>query len=121
MSRMTTKEFYHVVSCLRNLFRWSSIHKSVLTQARVNGSYNRIKCAGCEQIIGTNEHAKDVDAYEKVHVDHIDPVGSFLKNRSLDYAAKRIFCEDSNLQALCHSCHYFKTQVDKEEMYADLL
>ena len=42
-----------------------------------------------------------------IEVDHIEEVGPF--NGNFDDYIKRMYCPQSNLQALCISCHSIKT------------
>lgn len=98
--------FYRTVKFLRKQFVWSATYKAVRKAA--NRDKNIDYCAGCNELINTLE--------QKTAVDHIDPVGSFHGNKSLDYAASRIWCDPANLQVLCTMCHAFKTLVDREEI-----
>ena len=42
-----------------------------------------------------------------IEIDHIDPVGGFKGD--LNVWAERLYCDPSNLQALCIPCHLEKT------------
>jgi len=50
--------------------------------------------------------------YEKIQVDHIEEVGQYKGD--LHCYASRMFCDKSNLQAICKSCHDVKTNEYKE-------
>lgn len=79
----------------------------------------RFKC------VGKFKNGKDKNIYERqcdecgkwcelrdgeLEVDHIDPVGSFTGN--FDEYIRRMYCDESNLQALCISCHHRKSAVE---------
>ena len=116
--------FQRTVNFLRKQFLWSDQYRKTKTKALI--IYNVHQCEGCERFICKTDEAykafitkyplQDLQtiSQEKVAVDHIKPVGS-LHNRSLDEAADKIFCHESNLQLLCGSCHALKTYVDNEE------
>ncbi len=121
--------FVRTVKFLRRQFVWSATYKHVKEGAKIvingvkTGAY---MCNGCYQVI-----CKDEDHLEKMSkellssrdnciissyaIDHIKVVGTLTD--SLDEAARRIFCDTSNLQLLCTACHFFKTRVDLEEIY----
>ena len=88
--------------------------KEILAEARVHvpmikkdGTpglrYNVMyRCAKCQEL------------HEKVDVDHIKDVGSYFDWPTDDKAqltewAERLFCDKSNLQALCRPCHHAKS------------
>jgi 5-methylcytosine-specific restriction endonuclease McrA len=49
-------------------------------------------------------------------VDHIKPVVDPIKGfQSWDIFIDRLFCEASNLQAICKPCHLLKTNKEKQE------
>lgn len=122
------RTFYRMVAFLRKNFAWSAQFRAESEDCKVGDGIKQ--CKGCDSLI----HYGDTDAdyssfyelikvgdeevpvyFERFHIDHIEPVGSLKNNRSLDYAASRIFCDRSNLMGLCQSCHYLKTQIDNEE------
>ena len=58
------------------------------------------KCASCREAFDRKE----------IHVDHIEPIGSFEDwNSYID----RLFCPASNLQVLCAPCHKRKTKEER--------
>ena len=80
------------------------------TEKKVNTKTGRIAqhytCNGC----GGEFTAKDVQ------VDHIEPVvdpnTGFI---SWDVFIERLFCERSNLQVLCKTCHLLESNLEKQE------
>lgn len=122
------RTFYRMVAYLRKNFAWSSQFRAESNDCKVGDGIKQ--CKGCDSLIDPYQGGDYADMYENIlvgteevpvyferfHIDHIDPVGSFKDNKSLDYAAKRIFCARENLMGLCHSCHLIKTNVDMQEM-----
>jgi len=78
------------------------------TEKKVNEKTGRIaqhyKCNKCK-----NEFtSKDVE------VDHIKPVIDPKKGfQSWDKYIERLFCDETNLQVLCKTCHKIKTDKEK--------
>jgi hypothetical protein len=114
--RITKKERGLLKGVIRRIFSRSELHKSVKKDAVVSnysdGSRPRVKtwcgCAGCYKI----------DAISNLVVDHIDPVipvNSSLEHMSFDNLIDRIWCDKTNLQVLCDSCHNNKTKVERRE------
>lgn len=44
-----------------------------------------------------------------LEVDHLDPVNGFTGD--FDVFVRRLYCEQTNLQALCRQCHLRKTNI----------
>ena len=65
-------------------------------------------CAGYNR--DAHEVAKSVKLdgkrVENVHVDHIEPVGSY---KDWNTYIEKLFCSEDNLQILCLACHKEKT------------
>lgn len=57
------------------------------------------KCDSCDKWCELKDNS--------LQVDHIEEVGPF--NGNFDDYVRRMYCDPSNLQALCHSCHSAKT------------
>lgn len=53
--------------------------------------------------------------YPQIHVDHIEPVIPINRDIDWDEYIERLFCDISNLQALCDVCHKEKTKAENEE------
>ena len=81
-------------SQLRRLWLYSDQRKACLTAARV--SRGKYRCAKCNELFGPKE----------VQVDHIIEIGKLI---SWDDWITKLFCDVSNLQVLCKSCHLAKT------------
>ena len=75
---------------------------------RVNPASGRMakfyECAGC----GGSFVAKNVQ------VDHIEPVVPLTGFTTWDDVIDRMFCESSNFQCLCLSCHKNKTASERK-------
>lgn len=130
--------FNRTVHFLRRQFIWSKQYKNTMNRCRLTLLKSILKCEGCKRYICKTIEDKDnfiryissnfvYDnnkelilsdgsdiSVEKFAVDHIEPVGTL--GTSLDEAAAKIFCNESNLMGLCGSCHYFKTRIDVEEI-----
>lgn len=76
--------------------RWKPISRCK-SEARV--SRGKYRCASCGGHFGTKE----------IVIDHIAPVVPLSGWVSYDDFVDKLFCESSNLQALCKSCHKDKT------------
>ncbi len=101
-----------ITSALRSAFRKFPNKFAVLKRAfegkRINKRTGReaahYKCATCEKLYV----AKDVQ------VDHIEPVVSPSEGFvSWDVYIQRLYCDETNLQVLCTSCHKKKTASER--------
>jgi len=112
--------FNRTVHFLRRNFTWSMEYKRVKKRCFIDkGIY---KCEGCHRLLAISDQALsdfmvpglvlDV-GLESFAIDHVIPVGTVT---SLDDAAAKIFCDESNLMGLWMTCHYFKTRVDLDEI-----
>jgi hypothetical protein len=114
-----------IVLAMRKLTRqWKPI-QNVKKRAKIGPEL--FKCEGCGQIVYSGDRGIaviQVDVPEaiadKIEVDHIDPVIPVdtdpAVEKDLNVLAKRIFCGEDNLQALCKSgCHALKTLSENEE------
>lgn len=117
--------FNRVVHFLRRNFTWSPVYRNVKKRCHV--AFGVYRCEGCERFICLTQQdydrfertcSNDIQSHmvsiEKFAVDHIEPVGTL--SGSLDEAASKIFCDESNLQGLCMTCHFFKTRIDMENI-----
>jgi len=102
-----------ITSTLRGgMRRWPPKWKA-LKEAEVGRKTNKktgklamhYKCASC----GEEFTSKDVE------VDHKEPVVELTGFVSWDVYIDRLFCEKSNLQILCKSCHKVKTKEEKND------
>jgi 5-methylcytosine-specific restriction endonuclease McrA len=113
LSYMDPKVRNMIKGSIRKAFKFSEIHKQVLTSAisvqlGPKGG-KRYDCALCGSVYDLNS----------VEVDHINPVVSVsteAKEMTLEGYYKSIFTEDlSNLQVLCKPCHALKTKAEWAE------
>lgn len=51
---------------------------------------------------------------KQVSVDHINPAGSLKTYEDLPQFVETLFCEEDNLQILCHPCHTTKTASERK-------
>jgi 5-methylcytosine-specific restriction endonuclease McrA len=109
---MDKKTVEHIIKYLRkSTITWTG-RRDCLRRARkkvFDGQYTKNgkpiykfhwQCAACR------EWFKDIKMLE---VDHIDQIGPFEGN--WDNYINKMFCEQSNLQALCVVCHKKKTYI----------
>jgi len=92
-----------IIQILRRAsLKWPA-RQEILAASRVErGVY---KCAMCNSLFKK----------EQVHVDHIHPVipinGTFT---TFDDYIERLFCESSELQVICGTCHNLKSKIEIE-------
>ena len=97
-----------ITSALRSAFRrWPpkfDVLKDACTGVKTNEASGRqakhYRCAKCE---------KDFPQ-KQVQVDHKDPIGTC---KTWDKFIARLFCEGTNLQVLCKTCHKAKTKGER--------
>lgn len=81
---------------------WPGRSEAIKLARLERGEY---KCATCEKTFGRTE----------IHVDHIKPVIN-VKDKTIDFSWDKyinsLFCDVSNLQVLCVSCHQAKTDIE---------
>lgn len=96
--------------------RWAPI-SDVLKKARVRrGVY---LCAGYgiepHEVPASIPNPKGGKRIKNAVVDHIDPVVDPKKGfESWDTFIERLYCEEDNLQVLCHDCHTRKSNDERE-------
>lgn len=74
-------------------------------------------CNGCKQEVPATlpPNPGNKRRINNAVVDHIIPVvDPILGFTSWDDTIKRMFCEESGLQVLCHDCHAEKTKQEKQ-------
>jgi 5-methylcytosine-specific restriction endonuclease McrA len=71
------------------------------------------KCDEC----GALAKGQRSKSHPQIHVDHIDPVVPLTgyDNLTWDGYIKRLFCDPSNLQAICNICHDQKTANERRQ------
>lgn len=114
------KTKYKITAKLRQLSRWHPNIQAAKKAAQAErGVY---KCNGCEMYIVTDNseyEASDELTWDTIAVDHVKGIceGGFPERAdgSPDWNA---YIDDlffGEMQALCGSCHYMKSQVEREE------
>lgn len=113
--KITPKERNLLKGAVRRVFSRSELHNTVIKKAAVvhaDPKRPRVKswvlCNVC----------KKPEAKSYVVVDHIDPVVPLNKkfeSMSFDYFLERMWCDESNLQAICPVCHKEKSKVEMKE------
>lgn len=116
--RLTPKDYALLKGAIRRAFARSALHQQVMDEGRVEHSSDKNpKCkkwAWCE-VCGW------VLPAWKVVVDHIVPVveiGKEFKDYTMTEAVDRVFCDRSNLQRICPTCHDVKSSLEREQREA---
>lgn len=100
-SKKTTDQY--IVAALRKIWFYSELRQNAAKAVKFEGRY---KCQSCGLY------------HLKIQIDHVDPVGS-LKDESgfIDwtrYINRMLYCDPSNLSALCEVCHKQKTSLESK-------
>lgn len=113
MKNCTPKDRNAIKGALRRAFAISDLHNSILIAAIIEHSDPErlrvktwCKCNIC----------KEPEAKSYMVVDHIDPVipiDTTFEELGADKTIDRIWCDPSNLQAVCPDCHDEKTSKEK--------
>ena len=88
-----------IISHLRRIFFYSPTRQEALKIAKQKLGYKCAKCKKC---------------FDKVKVDHIDPVVSLTGWTNWDDFINRLFCEIKKLQCLCEGCHNEKSKKESQ-------
>lgn len=71
-------------------------------------------CNGCKEEVPASIRDDNGKRVKNAIVDHIDPIiDPDIGWVSWDETINRMFCEQDNLQVLCHSCHKVKSDDEK--------
>ena len=112
--RIGPKDRNIIRGAIRRAFSRSDLHRRVLEKAAVEHSDpNRprckkwVRCAIC--LIANPKWSSDVD-----HIDPVIPANKTFNDMTLDEFVDRCYCDESNLQVLCESCHNWKTNKEKQ-------
>lgn len=116
ISYMDSRTISMIKKTIRMTFlRYSPVYQEALQEAlsmqKGPMGGNRFHCRSCG----------DIFALKDIEVDHIVCVAekaARVKLNSLEGYYKAIWCDVSNLQVLCKSCHAIKTLEDKDRMKA---
>lgn len=89
-----------IISHLRRIFFYSPLRAEALAQAKQKLGY---KCAKCKKL------------FDKVKVDHIEPVVPTTGWVDWNSFIDRLFCKPELLQCLCEKDHNVKTKAETKE------
>lgn len=100
---------------LRAISRYWPAKNQVINDARVKvkiGHYKNgnpiyktlIECNICKQTFERHE----------IDVDHITPIANIEGFKDWNSYVEALFCSADGLQVACKSCHYLKTQLEKD-------
>lgn len=110
--RISAKERGLIKGALRRVFSRSDLRRSAIDASRIeheDPARPRVKkwsrCPVCNN--PTPTYLMEVD-----HVIPIIPVDSSLEAMSADDLINRIWCDASNLLAICEPCHKIKTKAE---------
>ncbi len=113
--RITKKDLALIKGALRRVFARSELRHAVIRKALVEHSdplRPRVKSWALCAVCGKPE------AKSYIVVDHKQPVielTASLEEYCLQTLADRIWCIESNLQAICPSCHKLKTKLENAQ------
>lgn len=98
---MSKPAFVYLVAAARKIWRWSPERRKVKLAAKVGDKY---RCAKCKKF------------FEKVDVDHIEPVGKAPRSwDGWDEYYKKLFCSEQNLTVLCKVHHKEKSKQERAD------
>lgn len=110
--RMTVKERNLLKGAIRRVFSRSELHGQIIKKSAIQHSdpcrprvKNWCKCNVCGK----------PEARSYVVIDHLDPVvptDSALEFMSWNELVDRIWCNETNLQAICPVCHKIKSKLE---------
>lgn len=113
--RINKKEQGLIKGALRRVFSRSDLRRKALSNAKANYSDEsrpRVKtwyyCSECKKHY----------AGFQMQVDHIDPIiptYKSLEEMTWDSLIDRLWCDPSNLVAICLTCHKAKSKVENAE------
>ena len=100
-----------VRSAIRQTFTRSDHYKEFLQSKRIEwfkGKRKRVsyRCEDCQELFSSTE----------INVDHIQPIGKGVYEEIRDAEAfyDLVFCDHSNLQILCKTCHKKKSAHERK-------
>lgn len=112
--RLSPKDHNAIKGAIRRAFARSDLHKKIMDAAtieHVDPARPRckkwVRCATCR-------HPSPKWSSEVDHIDPVIPIDKTLAEMSLDEVASRTWCEESNLQVLCETCHDEKTAKERQ-------
>lgn len=87
---------------------WKRTPMASIAKQQARRARGKYECAECHEVFGE----KDTQTDHRNPV--VDPKVGFV---NLDTFARRLFCDDSNLQILCKPCHSKKTSAENSERF----
>ncbi len=112
--RLTAKDRGLIKGALRRVFSRSDLRKQALEASRVehvDPTRLRVKkwsrCPSCASYTPT--YLMEVD-----HVLPVIPIDSTLELMTADELVSRIWCDATNLLAMCKGCHKIKTKAENK-------
>lgn len=109
---MSPKDWNSIKSALRRCFARSELHAMAEATNRVSHSdpaHPRCKkwswCNACGEVVPTWRTAID-------HIEPLVPLHKHYSEMTIDEVIKRLWCELSNLQTLCLTCHTRKSTIE---------
>ena len=113
--RITHKDLGLIKGALRRVFARSELHRQIVEESRIEYSdpeRPRVKkwsrCAACKQTVAT--YQTEVD-----HIVPLIPLDKHLEDLTWDELFDRLWCDKSNLQIICLTCHKEKCRLEREE------
>lgn len=92
--------------------RWAPI-LDVKKKARVGRGF--YVCADCGETVPATIKDEGGKRINNALVDHVSPIVNPEEGfTTWDDVIERMFCEENNLQLLCHKCHTEKTNTERE-------
>lgn len=112
----SSKERGLLKGAMRRVFSRSDLRKTAIAKTVIIGYVNkdrpRVKkwsiCNNCLQDIPT--YQMEVD-----HVEPLIPLNRSLEDMSWEEVVDRLWCEESNLVAICKDCHKDKTKREAKQ------
>lgn len=121
-SRLTAKERNLIKGALRRVFARSELHQVAIKNTVVPFDSVPIEIRNKRKRVKTWCKCPLCGKYEaksKMPVDHKEPliaIGKTLTNYTWDaIIEERLWCEPSNLQAICIDCHKLKSKTEAKE------
>lgn len=114
-SRITAKERSLIMNAMRRAFARSELRRQVM-EASIIGYYDANR-PRVKKWVTCNVCKKPTPKYSAV-VDHIIPViavDSSFEKQGVEVTVDRMWCDKSNLQTICESCHTDKTSQERQE------
>lgn len=113
--RITNKERGLIKGSLRRVFSRSELRQQVVAASRIeyhDPNRPRVKkwsrCELCKELTPTYLIAAD-------HILPLIPLNSSLNEMSWDELVDRLWCDASNLQAVCVTCHKAKSKQEMKQ------